>query len=82
MRQYYPDYAYETLEDFFTRAEEFPALRQYLDNVHIYRTLFYLGASLDAAGYVSDSLYLWRTVQQFSRDDEWKIKARKSLSSG
>ena len=80
VRRYYPDYAYETLEEFITRTEEFPALRTYLENVQIYRTLFYLGASLDVAGYGADGRYLWRTVLQFSGDDKWKVMARKSLS--
>jgi tetratricopeptide (TPR) repeat protein len=75
------DFTFTTLEGLLADSLKRPPLAEYIEEVEYYKTLYYLGSSLYAAGKLTPAREFWTFLSRHPQAGEWRVRARNQLRS-
>jgi tetratricopeptide (TPR) repeat protein len=73
------DFAFTTLELLIAETPRRPALLSYIGEVAYYKTLYYLGTSLNGSGRLAPARELWAFLRSREAAGEWGLRAASQL---
>ena len=76
-----PEYAYSAFPTFVRRAYRWENSREYIAEAELFRIMYYLGASLHAAGYPGPANGVWELVASISDSGVWFDRAIRQLNN-
>ena len=76
------DFAFSTLDALMEETPRRPALLSYIEEVEYYKTLYYLGASLNGSGRLPPARELWDFLsRRGALAGEWSVRGAAQLRS-
>jgi ABC-type molybdate transport system substrate-binding protein len=78
-RQY--DFTFTTLDALINAIQRRPDLLDYLEDTEYYRTIYYLGAALNATGKRETATQFWTFLSSREEAGIWRSRARSQLQN-